>query len=160
MQAAQLNRGALGSNETMERLAHLFLLVALVPGRLACQGSPTARQSVTGSYELRWPEGSGCNLRVQQLSDSLRFDFDCWRGGPSPHTGEASGTIALADRQAVYSTTEFGGQCEIRFSFTTGAVVVKETESFDGACGFGFDVHADGPYRRTSERTPVFGDSL
>jgi len=126
---------------------------------LFAQDSGARRTPVTGRYETQRIKDAGCILKVQQLSDSLvRFQLDCSAGAPAYNTGQASGTLSLTKGTAAYSTTEWGERCEIRFRFSSGAVVVSQAGS-DGACGFGHGVYSDGRYRLVTRKTPVFDES-
>ena len=136
-----------------------LLIQILFPAMLFGQASSARPTPIIGRYEIKWSKGAGCILKVQQLSDSLlRFQLDCSAGAPAYNTGQASGTLSLKNGTAVYSTTEWGERCEIRFHFSRGAVVVTQTGS-DGACGFGHSVYSDGRYRLVTRKTPVFDES-
>jgi len=133
-----------------------LLIPALVTAQ---QARGAASTSVTGRYEAKWGKGAGCILKVHQLSDSLmRFQLECSRGAPAYNTGEALGTIRLAKREALYSTTEWGERCEIRFRFNADVVVVTQMGS-DAACGFGYGVYSDGRYRLVARGIPVFDET-
>jgi len=144
----------------MRQFVPALLMHTLVPALLiGQQAASPARTPVTGRYDVQWGNGAGCVLKVQQLSDSLiRFQLDCSRGAPAYNTGRASDTLRLVEREAVYSTSEWGERCEIRFRFSTNAVVVAQTGS-DGACGFGNGVYSGGRYRLMSREAPAFDDS-
>jgi hypothetical protein len=76
-------------------------------------------------------------------------------GAPSYNQGFLGARLALRAGVAVFTTTEYGGRCEIRVRFR-GAQARVEQAGSDGACGFGFGVYADGTYTRTSRRRPPF----
>jgi hypothetical protein len=97
---------------------------------------------------------AGGTLMVIQMSDNkLRFDLECNRGAPSYNSGKTSAIIPVKRSTAIFHTTEFGGECKIRFEFQKNAVVISQTGS-DADCGFGFGVHCDGKYRLKIRKQP------
>ena len=102
---------------------------------------------LTGLYATRSRGDAGCVLAVREVTGShVHFRLDCNRGAPSYNMGMAHGILAIAQGEATYRLTEFGGVCEIRFRFEPGVVRVTQTGT-DGQCGFGGNVYADGVYR-------------
>lgn len=144
-------------------LLSLFALLMAWPGpTFGSKATFQARKqvtSVTGTYSVKWKRGALCVLGVQQLpDDKIKFELDCNRGAPSYNSGTASGTIAIKDHVAVYSTTEFNGKCEIKFQFQKSKVIVSQTGG-DFECGFGHGVTCDGSYTLTSRKPPKFGEN-
>lgn len=132
----------------------------MLPSLLLAVGAvqqPAARPApVVGTYHLARQAGAGCWLEVGQVThDSVRVQLSCTRGAPSWNLGFIDERLAVRGGEALWSTTEFGGQCELRFRFSVSGATVEQTGG-DAACGFGFGVNAGGSYTRTSRRPPPF----
>jgi hypothetical protein len=112
---------------------------------------------VTGSWEYSGPAQSGLWLKTRQAGDKVRFQLELARGAPSYNSGWLEGEIKLAGTTGVFRSNE-NGACEIAFEFAPTFVQIKEAPE-QNACGFGFNVHADGKLRRKSVRPPKFSAS-
>ncbi len=96
------------------RLIPVFLLF------LALLGEATGSDvnNFTGTYVMDLGNEAGGKLMVVQVPDNkLQFGLQCNRGAPSYNSGETSGTIAVKNSTAIFQTTEFGGECKIKFEF-------------------------------------------
>ena len=142
-------------------MKRLFLLISILSMAVFAAAEQPARSDTnnfTGTYVMDPDNESGGTLMVIQLPDNkLKFDLECNRGAPSYNSGETSGTIAVKNATALFQTTEFGGECKIRFEFQKNGVVISQTGS-DTDCGFGFGVHCDGKYRLKSRKRPRLSD--
>ena len=69
----------------------------------------------------------------------------------SVNTGETFGEATIAGNVAILIPEEFP-KCKITLTFLPGKLVVKQ-EDEDG-CGFGFNVRADGTYKRIKAGKP------
>ncbi|HYA31617.1 MAG TPA: hypothetical protein VED67_02575, partial [Thermodesulfovibrionales bacterium] len=94
---------------------------------------------------------------IQMPDNKLQFNLECNRGAPSYNSGETSGTITVKNATALFQTTEFGGECTIKFEFQRNGVIISQTGS-DADCGFGFGVHCDGKYRLKSRKQPKLSE--
>lgn len=76
------------------------------------------------------------------------------------HMGEASGQAVLNGDTAVFTpdySREADQECKITLKFTKPGTLIVSTENNLG-CGFGFNVEADGTYRKTSSAKPKFSN--
>ncbi len=72
--------------------------------------------------------------------------------GPTANTGEGSGIAKIEGNTAIFKPDGAEDECKISLKFSRGKVVVTQT----GICGFGFNVIADGTYKRVSSAKPKF----
>lgn len=125
----------------------------------AAETTPAAVVPITGSYRFAPnPADSiaGCQLQALRLpGDSLRFQLDCNRGGPSYSSGFAEGVLPLAGDSATWRTVEYGGACLLHFAFDSAGAVVRQT-GHSADCGFGNGVIAAGTLRRLDTLPPAF----
>jgi hypothetical protein len=78
-------------------------------------------------------------------------------GEMSANTGTAEGIAEIKGDRAVYTNEEFGG-CKIIITFVKpGLINVAQSEEESG-CGFGFNVRADGAYKKASSAKPKFDE--
>jgi hypothetical protein len=71
------------------------------------------------------------------------------------NTGMAEGVAVISGDTAVFTTKEFGS-CRIIIKFVKpGEIRVTQSEQ-ESDCGFGFNVRADGTYRKASGAKPKF----
>ncbi len=138
----------------MKRLFLLIFFLSMVTQARAEQPAYSDTNNFTGSYVMDLGNKAGGTLMVIQMPDNkLLFNLECNRGAPSYNSGETSGTIPVKHATAIFETTEFGGECKIRFEFQKNEVVISQTGT-DADCGFGFGVHCDGKYRLKSRKRP------
>ena len=72
--------------------------------------------------------------------------------GPTANTGEGSGIAKIEGDTAIFKPEGVEDECKITLKFTRGKLVVTQ----EGICGFGFNVTADGTYKKTSSHKPKF----
>jgi len=73
--------------------------------------------------------------------------------------GSASGQAVITGDTAVFTpeySVEAHEPCKIVLRFKKAGTLIVSTENNQG-CGFGFNVFADGTYRKTSSAKPKFG---
>jgi hypothetical protein len=128
--------------------------VALV---LLAGGGAPATPSLTGTWT--WggedAEEAGGTLVVIDDAEGTRFQLQLSRGAPSYNMGFLEGRLTVKDGRATFAHVEAGMPCEIAFTFTRGSAVLERIGD-DSGCLFGFQVHADGTYRRISRKKPKF----
>jgi hypothetical protein len=132
-------------------LAAVFLLVASAT-------AAGAKESATGTWKWGSREKGGGVLRVVDRGDRADFQLELWRGAPSFNEGSLEGRVVLDDGKGTFRTGSGDHACEIAFAFR-GKEAVLATVGTDAGCGFGYGVHADGTYVRTSRNKPVFTPS-
>ena len=124
-------------------------------GLLLLHGPLPKPRSLTGTWEWGDTQRGGGELLVIEEPTRVRFQLELWRGAPSHNMGFLEGTVTVKDGRGRFSSREAGMACDIDFTFQQDKVVVHQTGT-DAACGFGHEVYADGTYKRTSQRKPVF----
>lgn len=138
----------------MKKLFLLIFILSMATRATAEQPVRRDTNNFTGTYVMDLGNKTGGTLMVIQMPDNkLEFNLECNRGAPSYNSGETSGTIPVKHATAIFQTTEFGGECKIRFEFSKNEVVISQTGS-DADCGFGFGVHCDGKYGLKSRKRP------
>jgi hypothetical protein len=116
-------------------------------------GDVTAAQ-VNGTWSYRQNEFKILALGQQQL----RIEFSgVWEhktdnGERTANTGEGSGTAKIEGDTAIFKPEGAEDECKIVLKFGGGKLVVTQ----DGICGFGFNVRADGTYKKISSKKPKF----
>ncbi len=133
------------------RVASLrLLLVFLLP-----LGSVWGAQSLTGTWEYSGPAESGLWLKTEQTKETVRFQLEISRGGPSYNSGWIEGEFSLRQNAGDFRKTTDSGVCEISFRFQSNRVELKQTGDHAG-CGFGHNVFATGVLKRTGRSKPRF----
>ena len=90
-----------------------------------------------------------------QIAFQLLYPHTTGDGGFTANTGSAQGIAKISGDTAVFTTEEFGA-CRITVKFVRPGEI-KVTQSIEeGDCGFGFNVRADGMYKRTTSAKPKF----
>ena len=150
----------------------LTLMLLILPGHLApevfaqrkaitgAEVSGTFRSYFKGKYRRSYNEiliqALGRNkLRIEM---ELLYPFEV-NGERTVHTGTASGEAVMNGDTAVFTpdySREVNQECKITLKFTKPGTLIVSTENNQG-CGFGFNVFADGTYRKTSSAKPKFG---
>lgn len=104
-----------------------------------------------------WRSGKN-EFKIWALGDQklqIQF-FGVWEqnsaAGPTANTGEGSGIARIEANTAIFRPEEAEAECEITLKFIGGKLIVTQT----GICGFGFNVRADGTYKRISSKKPEF----
>ena len=112
----------------------------------------TAKQ-VNGTWKYRENEFKIWALGQQKLQ--IEF-LGVWEHqtsyGPTANTGEGSGIARIEGDIAIFKPDGAEDECKITLNFTHGKLVVIQ----NGICGFGFNVRADGSYRKISAKKPKF----
>jgi hypothetical protein len=147
----------------------VFLLV------LFCSAAPEVfaqRKGVTGaevtgtfrSYFKGKFRGTYNEILIQALGGNklkiemeLVYPFEV-NGERTVHTGTATGEAVITGDTAVFTphySREANEECKIILKFTKPGTLIVSTENNRG-CGFGFNVEADGRYRKTSSAKPKF----
>ena len=108
-----------------------------------------------GSYNEILIKALGKNkLRIEM---ELVYPFEV-NGEHMAHTGTATGEASITGDTAVFVpdySVEANQQCKITLRFSKPGILIVSTENNLG-CGFGFNVEADGTYRKTSGAKPKF----
>jgi hypothetical protein len=73
----------------------------------------------------------------------------------SANMGTADGTATIEGDTAIFSRYE-DGQCKITIKFVKRGTIEVAQSGTDGECGFGFNVNADGTYKKASSAKPKF----
>jgi hypothetical protein len=109
---------------------------------------------VTGTFRAR----GGNEFKIQALGKGwLRvaftgiYKYDT-ADGKMANTGIADGEALIEGDTAIFKLEDFE-ECKITMKFLTGG---KLRVSQEGSCGFGFNVSADGTYRKISGAKPKF----
>jgi hypothetical protein len=115
-------------------------------------GDVTATQ-VNGTWAYRNNE-----FKIWALGEQrLQIEFSgVWEhdsaGGRTANTGEGSGIAKIEGDTATFKPDGAEDECKITLKFDGGKLIVNQ----QGICGFGFNVRADGTYKRTSSHKPKF----
>jgi len=135
-------------------LAFAFLLVGFFHANSFAQQNarkPVQTRGVTGTYKYVLN-----TVEVLELPDNrVRISFSgFW---PNDHkrvetrnVGDFDETVPLKGRTAVVKPRYGDDDCAITLEFRAGKVIVTQ----EGRCGFGFNVEADGTYRKVSSKPP------
>lgn len=120
----------------------------------AAEVNGTFRSYFTGRFK-----GSYNEIRILALGKGkLKVAFDLTyphvngNGELDANVGSAEGEAEIEGDTAVFTDSEYG-ECTITIKFVKpGAINVAQ----EGDCGFGFNVTADGNYRKASGAKPKF----
>ena len=115
---------------------------------------PVAAAEMNGTWKTKggnefkvWKIGKEM-LRVE-FSGVFRYDS---AAGPTANTGEGHGVASLEGDTAKFKPDGAEDDCAITLKFSRDKLVVTQT----GTCGFGFNVTAEGTYKKVSSRKPKF----
>jgi hypothetical protein len=126
----------------------LFLISAV---QVSAQADVTAKQ-VNGTWKSGKNEFKIWALGEQKLQIEFSGTFEHNSAyGPTANTGEGSGTARIEGDTAIFKP-DGADDCEITLKFKGGKLVVTQT----GICGFGFNVTAEGTYKKVSSAKPKF----
>jgi len=93
-----------------------------------------------------------------RVAFNLTYPFINSLGEQMANVGVADDTASIEGDTAVFSPDE-NGLCKITIKFLKrGTIEVTQTGAV-GECGFGFNVNADGTYKKTSSAKPKFSAS-
>jgi hypothetical protein len=149
-------------------IATLLLLVSLIAGpQTFAQRAAVSGAEVTGtfrSYFTGSARGNYNEILVQALGNnklkiemSLIYPYKANRESLA-NFGSATGEAEIKGDTAVFVpdySKEANNECRITLKFTKpGTLIVTTENNLD--CGFGFNVEADGTYRKTSSAKPKF----
>ena len=129
-----------------------FTFCALSPVVAAVAG-PVTGAEMNGTWKTKggnefkvWKIGEAM-LRIE-FSGVFRYDSAT---GPTANTGEGHGVASLEGDTAKFKP--YGAEdCTITLKFSHDKLLVTQT----GTCGFGFNVTAEGTYKKVSSREPKF----
>lgn len=132
---------------------------------VAAQRKAVSGKEVTGTFRYAYTgkyKGSFSEITIQALGGGkLKIGFDLvypytdGTGELNANVGQAVGTATIKGDTAIYETTE-NGNCKIVIKFVSpGLIKVTELEN-RADCGFGFNVSANGTYKKFSSRKPKF----
>ena len=110
----------------------------------------------TGTWEWGSPEKGGGILLLREGPSGVDFQLELWRGAPTQNMGFLEGRLEVKAGKATFLQREGNWVCEIAFVFDGEHVKLRQVQGSDAACGFGHAVYADGTFKRTSRKTPVF----
>ena len=131
-------------------LAGAFCLVIVPP--ITAQNEVTAKQ-VNGTWKYRENEFKIWALGQQKLRVEFSGVFEYKNAfGPTANTGEGSGIAKIEADTAIFKPDGAEDECKITLKFTGGKLVATQV----GICGFGFNVTAEGTYKRVSSAKPKF----
>jgi hypothetical protein len=145
-----------------------FLLVCLITSsQTFAQRAAVSGAEVTGTFRSYFKgsaRGSYNEILVQALGGnklkvemSLTYPYKANREALA-NVGEATGEAIIKGDTAIFVpdyAKENNNACRITLKFSKpGSLVVTTENNLD--CGFGFNVEADGTYRKTSSTKPKF----
>jgi hypothetical protein len=138
-----------------QRTKEIFLAIALglLPASpLAAQTEVTSKQ-VNGTWKYKENEFKIWALGQQKLQVEFSGVFEYKNAfGPTANTGEGSGIAKIEGDTAIFRPDGAEDECKITLKFTGGKLVATQV----GICGFGFNVTAEGTYKRVSSAKPKF----
>lgn len=136
----------------MYKILLVIILSSVVALSVHADNEATAAQ-VNGSWKMRNNEFKIWALGQQQLKIEFFgiFEHDSTYGRTA-NTGEGSGIARIEGDTAIFKPDGAEDECKITLKFIGGKLVVTQ----NGICGFGFNVRADGTYRKVSSKKPKF----
>jgi hypothetical protein len=148
-------------------LVILFLLVCVsTNAKVLAQRTAVSGAEVTGTFRsyFKGTRGSYNEILIQALGGNklkvemnLVYPYKANRDS-LVNVGSASGEAVIKGDTAVFVpqyVVENNGACKITLKFSKpGRLIVSTENNLD--CGFGFNVEADGTYRKTSGAKPAF----
>lgn len=137
-------------------MRNFFLTIALcciVMARVDAGNEVTAAQ-VNGTWKYRNNEFKILALGQQKLQIEFLgvWEHKTGNGELTANTGEGSGIAKIEGDTATFKPDDSEEECKITLKFAGGKLIVTQ----EGICGFGFNVRADGTYKRTSSKKPKF----
>jgi hypothetical protein len=118
----------------------------------------TFRYQFTGKFKGNYNEikilalGKG-KLRV---SFDLTYPFVDGAGQMEANVGQIDGEANIEADTAMFTGGD-NGDCRIRIKFVRAGMIKVDQQGESTGCGFGFNVSADGTYRKVSGAKPKFG---
>ncbi|HJX98358.1 MAG TPA: lipocalin family protein [Chthoniobacterales bacterium] len=137
----------------MRQMLFALAACATIIARVEAGNEVTAAQ-VNGTWQYRNNEFKILALGQQKLQIEFSgvYEYKTGNGERTANTGEGSGIAKIEGDTATFKPDGAEEECKITLKFTGGKLVVTQ----DGMCGFGFNVRADGTYKRTSSKKPKF----
>ena len=113
----------------------------------------TAAQ-VNGTWKYRENEFKIWALGQQKLQIEFSgiYEYKTGDGERTANTGEGSAIAKIEGDTAIFKPDGAEDECKITLNFTHGKLVVTQ----NGICGFGFNVTAEGTYKKISSGKPKF----
>lgn len=134
----------------------LALFVLSVPSEAQKRKSVSAAE-VNGTFRAR----GGNEFKILALGNnklkvafSGLYAYKTASGEATANTGEAEGEAEINGDTAVFKPEGFEENCTITLRFVKPGRLEVAQEGYQ--CGFGFNVSADGNYRKISSRKPKF----
>jgi hypothetical protein len=129
-----------------------IILCSIAPLLLNAGNEVTAAQ-VNGTWKFRNNEFKIWALGQQRLQVGFSGVFEYKNAyGPTANTGEGAGVIRIERNTAIFKPDGAEDECKITLTFVDGKLIVTQ----NGICGFGFNVRADGTYKKVSSKKPKF----
>jgi uncharacterized protein YecT (DUF1311 family) len=120
--------------------------------------NPTGFYSLDSKTEKRNGETYGYfgDIKVKLLSkDKVVVNLFVCKGAPSYNMGMLSDTLQMVNNKALFQNKEIVNGCTITFSFYKMGIYVEDKRTdTDVSCIFGFNVFADGFFKRKSSKVP------
>ena len=141
-----------------------LFVCACVSSEIFAQRKVVSGAEVTGTFKSNF-SGNSNEILIQALGHNklkiemlLAYQFKV-NGQRTVHTGTASGEAVIRGDAAVFTPNEVAAgdnPCKITLKFSRpGTLIVTTENNLD--CGFGFNVSADGRYKKLSGAKPKFG---
>jgi hypothetical protein len=117
----------------------------------------TFRSYYSGKYKSSYSEIKILALGKGKIKVSfeLTYPFVDGTGAMSANLGSGEGEAEISGDTAVYKNSE-SGQCTITIKFVKPGQIKVTQSGSDAECGFGFNVTADGTYKKVSGAKPKF----
>jgi len=153
-----------------KRICCLIFAVVCLMATACSVAAQTSRKSVTaaevtGTFAHNFGgkfKDTASEIRIASIGKNklhvafeLVYPFIDGYGERSANSGTADGEATIKGDTAVYHSTEFG-QCTIAIKFVRAGTIKVSQQGTENDCGFGFNVTADGTYKKISGKKPKF----
>lgn len=154
---------------------NLFLFVLLMIACFFCIDTSAQNRKAVGAKEVNGTyrdyfdgkfKKNYNEIKILALGrGKLKISFDLTyphltaNGEMTANVGFGSGTAEISGDTAVYTDKEISEECRITIKFQTPGVIKVTQNGTDAECGFGFNVSADGTYKKFSGKTPKFNNN-
>src|ERR1700730_1891106 len=129
----------------MKRFLLPLIIVPISVFAAAHAGNDVTATQVNGTWKMKDNDFKIWALGQQKLQVEFSGVFEYKNAfGPTANTGEGSGIAKIEGDTAIFKPENAEEECKITLKFAHGKLVVTQT----GICGFGFNVIADGTYKR------------
>lgn len=138
----------------MKRLLLPLLAFCLISALTSHAQKDVTAAQVNGTWKYRQNEFKIWAVGDQKLQVEFSgvFEYKTRDGEPTANTGEGTGVARIEGNTASFKPDGAEDECKITLKFTGGKLVVTQV----GICGFGFNVTAEGTYKKISSRKPKF----